>query len=337
MKEPPWQARRGELSFLYAEWYSDYRNNPDQRSGLATCLRAGRNADVKPPPFIYLCPRTLAEAAEAAGRYADDGKLLAGGQSLMPVLNFRLANPTVLIDLNRVEGLSGIRREADGGLAIRALTRHRAVERSDDIREACPLLSAAMPHIGHVQIRNRGTIGGSLSHADPAAELPAVMLACDATFVASSFAGERTIAADRFFQGVFTTALEPGDILTEIRVPPWPRGRRFGFYEVTRRHGDFALAGAAVWIDGDDATCTAAKIVLFGVGDTPVRAKRAEQHLSGQAATPARIRESAAIAATELTPGSDIHASAEYRLEVGAVVVRRALEQAFGRGNGAHA
>jgi aerobic carbon-monoxide dehydrogenase medium subunit len=194
-----------------------------------------------------------------------------------------------------------------------------------------------MPHIAHVQVRNRGTIGGSLSHADPAAELPAVMLACDAMFVATSSTGERTIAADRFFQGIFTTALEPGEILTEIRLPPWPRGRRFGFYEVTRRHGDFALAGAAVWIDGSDTTCAAARIVLFGVGDKPVRAERAERHLAGQAATPARVREAAAIAATELAPGSDIHASAEYRREVGAVVVRRALEHALGRGDGAHA
>jgi CO/xanthine dehydrogenase FAD-binding subunit len=194
-----------------------------------------------------------------------------------------------------------------------------------------------MPHIAHIQVRNRDTIGGSLSHADPAAELPAVTLTCDATFIATSSAGERTIAADQFFKCVFTTALDPGKILTEVRLPPWPRGRRFGFYELTRRPGDFALAGAAVWIDGNDRACTAVRIVLFGAGDTPVRAERAERHLTGQPATPASVREAAAVAAAELTPGSDIHASAEYRREVGAVVVRRALEQAFRRGDRAHA
>lgn len=286
---------------------------------------------MKAPHFVYLCPRTIEEAIEMAQRHADDGRLLAGGQTLVPMLNFRLTSPAVLIDLNRIEGLSGTRRNSDGDTSIRAVTRYRTLERSQDIRLACPLLAAALPHIAHAQIRNRGTIGGSLSHADPAAELPAVTLACDATFVASGVKGERTIPARAFFRGVFTTDLEPGEILTEIRFPAWPASRRFGFYEVARRHGDFALAGAAVWIDGDDTICTAARIVLFGVGDRPVRVTEAEQQLVGHAATPARFREAARIASTGLTPDSDIHASAEYRREVGGVVVRRALEMALGR------
>ena len=287
--------------------------------------------NVKAPHFVYLCPRTIEEAIEMAQRHAADGRLLAGGQTLMPMLNFRLTSPAVLIDLNRVEGLSGIRRNSDGDTSIRAITRCRTLERSEDIRLGCPLLAAALPHIAHAQIRNRGTIGGSLSHADPAAELPAVTLACDATFVASGVNGDRVIPAHEFFQGVLTTDLEPGEILTEIRLPSWPLGRRFGFYEVTRRHGDFALAGAAAWIDGDDAACTAASIVLFGVGDRPIRATRAEQQLVGHAPTPALIREVARIAATGLTPDFDIHASADYRREVSVVVVRRALEMALGR------
>ena len=287
---------------------------------------------MKSPAFAYLAPRTLEEALQLAAEHADDGKLLAGGQSLIPALNFRLASPAALIDLNRVDGLAGIGTTPAGGLAIRALTRHRALERSADVLRCCPLLSAVMPHIGHMQIRNRGTIGGSLSYADPAAELPAVALACDAAFVIRSLKGERVIPAAAFFLGIFTTTLEPGEILTEIRLPAWAAGRRWGFQEITRRHGDFALAGAAVWLDGGgshDAVCTSARIVLFGVGGTPIRATAAEQFLAGGPATATRLREAARLAATAFTPTSDLHASAEYRQEVSSVLVRRALEQAL--------
>jgi carbon-monoxide dehydrogenase medium subunit len=293
---------------------------------------------VKPPAFAYFAPRTLEEALQLAAQHADDGKLLAGGQSLMPVLNFRLASPAALIDLNRVAGLAGITPTPAGGFAIRALTRHRAVERSLDVLRFCPLLFAAMPHIAHMQIRNRGTIGGSLSHADPAAELPAIAVACGAELViASSLRGERVIPAESFFLGVFTTALESDEILTEIRLPAWPAGRRWGFQEVTRRHGDFALAGAAVWLDGgrhDGVPCAAARIVLFGVGNAPVRAIAAEQFLADGPTTDTRLREAGRLAAAAIEPPSDLHASAEYRRDVASVLVRRALEEALARGTG---
>jgi carbon-monoxide dehydrogenase medium subunit len=284
---------------------------------------------MKPPPFAYVAPDSLEEAIACAARYEADGKILAGGQSLMPVLNFRLAHPAVLIDLNRVKDLSGIAPRPEGGLSIGAMTRHRAVEWSDDVRRHCPLMSVAIAHVGHVQIRNRGTIGGSLSHADPAAELPAVVLACDAELCVAGPNGSRAIAAEDFFQGVFTTAIDSGEILTEIRLPPWPGNRRFGFQEINRRHGDFALAGAAVWLDTEEADrCTAARLVLFGVSETPLRARMAEQYLIGQTITPARITEAASLAIEGFEPTFDIHASAEYRREVGSVMMRRALQQA---------
>lgn len=288
---------------------------------------------MKPAAFAYYAPRSLAEALTLASQYADDGKLLAGGQSLMPALNFRLLTPAALIDLNRVEGLAGITATPDGGLAIGALTRHRAVETSAAIALRCPLLSAAMPHVAHVQIRNRGTIGGSLSHADPAAEMPAIALACDAQMRVANQRGERLVPAADFFRGLFTTALDAGDILTEIRLPPWPRRRRWAFREINRRHGDFAIAGAAVWIDPDDAEpvlCKDAGIVLFGVSETPVRVAVVESHLRGRRLTRSILREAADLAAAAVTPMSDLHASAEYRREVSGVLLRRALEDATG-------
>lgn len=286
---------------------------------------------MKPPAFGYAAPHTLDEALLLASEYADDGRLLAGGQSLMPVLNFRLASPTVLIDLNQIAELSGIFADSAGGLTIGAMTRHRALERSSEIAQYCPLIATAMPHVAHVQIRNRGTIGGSIAHADPAAELPAIALACGAVLVIKGMQGERVLPASSFFLGLLTTALCPGEILTAIRLPPWPANRRWGFLEVTRRHGDFALAGAAVWFDGGDrvgAPCTSARIVLFGVGDTPIRAAEAERHLIGREPDDGVFREAARLAAAALDPPTDVHASAEYRREVGAVMVRRALEQA---------
>jgi carbon-monoxide dehydrogenase medium subunit len=292
-------------------------------------------ARVKPPAFAYFAPRSLAEALALAAEHAEDGKLLAGGQSLMPALNFRLSSPAALVDLNRVEGLAGISAPVGGGLSIRAMTRHRAVERSAEVRERCPLLSAVMPHIAHVQIRNRGTIGGSLSHADPAAELPAVTTACDAQFVIAARGGERTVPAGEFFLGTFTTALEADEILSEIRVPQWPQGRRWAFREINRRHGDFAIAGVALWLDLDDAepaVCKDAHIVLFGVSETPVRMIASEDYLKGRAVAEADMREAAALAEDAFDPMSDLHASAEYRREVGCVLLRRALLEAAGRG-----
>jgi carbon-monoxide dehydrogenase medium subunit len=265
---------------------------------------------VKPAAFQYRAPATLQEALSVLDANADSAKLLAGGQSLVPVLNFRLATPALLVDLNRIDSLAGIREDADGSLVIGAMTRHRAVEKSELVRRANPLLHAAMPHIAHAQIRNRGTIGGSVSHADPAAELPAVCLACDARLTIASRSGERTLAAAEFFQGFFTTALKPNEILVSIRFPAWPRGRRFAFLEFSRRHGDFALVGVALTVDGEDT-----RVTVFGAEDVPKRI--------------AVNRKNIADVAARITPRADHHASAEYRGELVEVLTRRALDQAL--------
>ena len=231
------------------------------------------------------------------------------------MLALRLTSPALLIDLNRISTLSGIRLNDSGELVIGAMTRHRAVERSELVARANPLLAAAMPHIAHVQIRNRGTIGGSLAHADPAAELPAVCVACGATLVAQSARGRREIAAADFFRGMFETALADDEILTEIRFPAWPKGRRSAFLEISRRHGDFAICGIAAAVDPGEA-----RIVAFGVADAPVRLRFAEQ-----AVVQGDIRGAARVAGKGVQPRSDHHASSEYRLELLEVLTERAL------------
>jgi CO/xanthine dehydrogenase FAD-binding subunit len=270
---------------------------------------------LKPAAFEYRAPRTL---DEALGLLADnaEAKLLAGGQSLVPVLNFRLASPPLLVDLNRIAALAGISQDADGSLRIGAMTRNRALEKSELVRRANPLLHAAMPYIAHAQIRNRGTIGGSLAHADSAAELPAICVACDAELsIARKGSAMRTVRAAEFFKGFFTTALEPNDILVSIRFPAWPAGRRHGFVELSRRHGDFAIVGVAVTVQGDKAN-----IAIFGAEDVP-RLFRNE-----------RINpEMARSVAARCKPRSDHHASAEYRSELIEVLTRRALLQASGK------
>jgi len=283
---------------------------------------------VKPPVFEYHAPESLEEALALRAEHGEDSAVLAGGQSLMPLLNLRMAFPGHLIDLGRVPGLAGI-REDDGGVAIGAMTRQRAVERSELVRSRLPLVSRALAHVGHPAIRNRGTVGGSVAHADPAAELPAVALALDATIVARSARGERTIDAGDFFQGFLTTALEPDELLTELRLPGLPG--RFGaaFVEVARRHGDFALAGAgAVLALADDGSIGDARLVLIGVGGTPLRAREAEAILRSARPEQAVFAEAAERAAAGLEPGSDAHASGAYRRRVAAVLARRALAEA---------
>jgi CO/xanthine dehydrogenase FAD-binding subunit len=288
---------------------------------------------VRPAAFDYRSPATLDEALAVLEANADTAKLLAGGQSLVPVLNFRLASPALLIDLNRVAALAGIRQDADGGLVVGAMTRNRALEKSELVRRANPLLHAAMPHIAHAQIRNRGTIGGSLSHADPAAELPAVCVACDARLTIARRSGERTVSAAEFFKGFFTTALHPQDILTAIRFPAWPAGRRAGFLELSRRHGDFAIVGVALWLDLDAAgRCADARIAVFGAEDVPKLMTESAQALLGKLPDSKAIAEAAHIAAARTAARSDLHASAEYRTELVEVLTRRALEQAIGFG-----
>jgi carbon-monoxide dehydrogenase medium subunit len=283
---------------------------------------------MKPPPFDYVRPGSVEEAlAVLAGDR--DAKLLAGGQSLIPAMNFRLAAPTLLVDLGGLGELVGIRETEDGGLAIGAMTRQRDVERSALVRERSPLVAEVMPWIAHPQIRNRGTIGGSLAHADPAAELPAVMLALGATFVARGAEGERRIPAAEFYVGLFATALEPGEMLVRVVIPAPAPGTRFAFEEVSRRHGDFALAGVAVsCTPGADGSVADAAICLLSVGDGPISAVAGAAALRGAPLSEATIAAAAEATAGELDPPGDIHATPAYRRHLAGVLTRRALERA---------
>jgi CO/xanthine dehydrogenase FAD-binding subunit len=286
---------------------------------------------MKPPRFDYLVPRTIDEALGILAEHGEQAKVLAGGQSLVPLLNFRLVRPAHLVDLNEVPGLAGIRAE-DGRLAIGAMTRQRAVESSGLVSERCPLLHEAMPLIGHVQIRNRGTIGGSLAHADPAAELPAVVAALEGEVVLQSARGRRVLSAADFFVGYLTTAAEPAELLVEVRLPVMPPRTGSAFLEVSRRHGDFALVGVAATVTLDGAgVCTAARVALTGVGPTPVVARDAVRALVGAPPSPEALEDVARRVAEALRPDSDLHASSEYRKHVGGVLARRALARAAAR------
>jgi CO/xanthine dehydrogenase FAD-binding subunit len=288
---------------------------------------------MKPAAFDYHRPTGAPEALRLLAELGDDAKVLAGGQSLVPLMNFRLARPAHLVDLNRVAELSYLRLEQDT-LRIGAMTRQRQVERSD-VAAGWPLLTEAIRLIGHTQIRNRGTVGGSLSHADPAAELPAVMTALDASFVLRSSRGERTLRAGDFFLGAYTTALEPDELLVEIQIPPVPARTGMAFQEISNRHGDFALVGVGAILTLNDAGAIGAAALAFtGAGESPIRSAKAESLLIGQRPTVELFREAAAITATELDPVTDIHATADYRTKVGAVIARRALHQAAQRAQG---
>jgi aerobic carbon-monoxide dehydrogenase medium subunit len=288
---------------------------------------------MKPAPFEYHRPDTLDEALDLLAETGSDAKALAGGQSLVPAMNFRLARPAVLVDLNRVAALAYTGKNGDGGLRIGAMTRQGAAERSDLVARGAPLLFEALPWIAHPQIRNRGTVGGSLAHADPAAELPAVMVALDARFVLRSRAGARTVPAGGFYTGILTTVLRPDELLTEIQIPPRAPGASAAFVEVARRQGDFALVGVAVELVADDAGgCASARIALLSVGDGPVLATHAMSVLAGSAVGVAAIEEAARVAAeVEIDPPGDIHASPAYRRHLARVLVRRALLRAAER------
>jgi CO/xanthine dehydrogenase FAD-binding subunit len=284
---------------------------------------------VKPAPFDYHAPRLLDEALALLADHGSDAKPLAGGQSLIPAMNFRLATPAVLVDLNAVAALTYI---DDGDpLRIGAMTRHRDLELSPLVAARAPLVTKAMPHIAHPAIRTRGTIGGSLGHADPAAELPAVMLALNAQFTLTSRHGVRTVAAEEFFVGLFSTALEPGELLTEVVIPAAPARRGYAFQEISRRHGDFALAGVAAAITLDaSGRCAEARIALLSVGERPLLAAHAARSLAGHAESPDLIRAAADAAAhADIDPPSDIHASSRYRRQLVNVLVRRTLQEAF--------
>jgi len=285
---------------------------------------------MKPPEFEYARPESLAEATAILGGSAGEAKVLAGGQSLVPLMNFRLAAPTLLVDINRVDGLAFIEPEA-GWLRIGATTRIRALELDPAVRETIPLLAAAASWIGHIQIRNRGTVGGSIAHADPAAELPAVCLLLGAELVMVSDRGERSIPASEFFAGFFATLLAEDEILTEIRIPIPGSGARWGFREFAQRRGDFALAGAATVLDGLGGQDTS-RIVVFGTSDRPVRAVGAEAIIKTGMA-PSSIEEAARRAADEAGI-DDPRPDAGYRRVLTETLVRRALEDAVTRSSG---
>ena len=283
---------------------------------------------MKPPPFEYHAPTTLDEALSLLAEFGDDAKVLAGGQSLVPLLNFRLARPAHLIDLNRIPDLAYI-CAWDSGVAIGAMTRQRVAERDPLVAARAPLLRQAIEHIGHVQIRNRGTVGGNLAHADPASELPAVMAALGGQFVVRRPLGERVLAPEDFFLTYLTTSLEPTELLTEVRCPGLPPRTGTAFVELSRRHGDYALVGvAAVLTLREDGRCAGARIALTGIDATPVRGTPGEEVLQDQVPSDDRFREAARLATLDLKPASDLHASSTYRREIAEVLIHRALRAA---------
>jgi carbon-monoxide dehydrogenase medium subunit len=291
---------------------------------------------MKPPPFDYYAPATLEEALDLMARHGYGAKALAGGQSLVPTMNFRLAAPSVLVDLNRIPDLGYIRPASDGGLLIGAMTRHVQVEKSPKVADIYPLLHATMPKIAHPQIRNRGTFGGSIAHADPAAELPALLRAVGGRVKAQSARGSRWIPADDFFQGFFTTALAEDELITEVHLPPLPANSGWAVEEVSRRHGDFALVGvmAVVGVDAS-GRCEQVRIALFGVGDGPMLASTAMGVLRGERLTEEAIATAAEAAAQkDVDPPSDVHATAAFRRHLVNVLVQRTLTQAFARATG---
>jgi carbon-monoxide dehydrogenase medium subunit len=291
---------------------------------------------VKPPSFDYGAPSTLEEALTLMGELGDEARPLAGGQSLVPLLALRLARPSYLVDLAGIPELTSI-RVGDGQIVLGSMLRERAAERDGRIAQHAPLLADALPLIGHAAIRSRGTVGGSLAHADPAAELPAAALVLDATLVAeSNKRGQRMIPAADFFTGFLTTCLEPDEILTGVRIPSAPAGTGTAFEEVARRHGDFAMVGVAgsVRLAGDGSIGDV-RLALTGVSDVPVRALKCEAALVGSAPAEAVIMEAAALVADGLAPPSDLHASAAYRKRVAGVLVRRVLRTAIDRARAA--
>jgi aerobic carbon-monoxide dehydrogenase medium subunit len=286
---------------------------------------------MKPAPFKYVAARSADEALGLKAMHGDEAAFLAGGQSLIPAMNFRLARPAVLIDINPLVALDGIRAHDHGTLRIGALTRHRTVERDPVIARHQPLLHEVLPQIAHLQIRNRGTLGGNLAHADPASELPAVMLALDAKLRAQSIGGERWIEASGFFKAALTSALRADEMLVEIELPALPQRCGTCFLEVARRRGDFALIGvAAVIVISEAGICTQARLAYCGAGDTPVRVKAARA-LVGGSITAEAIRSAAASAAHELDPPGNVHAGKDYQRHLAGVLTRRALVTALER------
>jgi carbon-monoxide dehydrogenase medium subunit len=288
---------------------------------------------MKPAPFEYQVPESLEQAMDLLHAYGSDAKLLAGGQSLVPAMNFRVVQPRALIDLNHVRGLDYILEENQVSLRIGAMTRERRLEFDPLIARRSPLLAEAMPHVAHPQIRNRGTLGGSLANADPAAELPVIMLALGARLKARSAAGERWVAAPDFFSGMFTTDLAPDEMLVEIELPLIPKRTGWSFMEFAPRAGDYALMGVAVLLSlNERGICKRARVVYLNAGDGPIDAVNTARLLEGETLHVEIIETAAALASEkEINPYGNVHASIEYQRHLARVLTRRALEQALKR------
>ena len=282
---------------------------------------------MKLPPFEYACPSTLKEAVALLASHDGEAKPIAGGQSLMPMMAFRVAQPSLLVDLRKLPDLNRISIDKDG-VRLGALVRWRDIQDDKRLAKAHPLLQAAIAHVAHYQIRNRGTVGGSCAHADPAAEMPGIAITCDAEITVMGKGGQRVIKAADFFLGALTTALKPDEILTELKLPAWPASRRFGFQEFARRRGDFAMAGVAVFYDPDGGRATNAHVGVIGVGDRQRRLGKAEAALNGQAVNDATMAKAAEAASAEVEAQDDIHASAAYRRALTGTLLERALKSA---------
>jgi CO/xanthine dehydrogenase FAD-binding subunit len=291
---------------------------------------------MKPAPFKYIAATSLEQALALKAEYGDEAKFLAGGQSLMPTMNFRLAQPAILIDINEIQDLAGI-RPASGTTRIGSLTRYRTLERDTGFAQMFPLIGEALPHIAHPQIRNRGTIGGNLSHADPASELPAIMLALRARFHVQAASHERWIEAADFFVGALTTDLQSEEMLVEVELPASNPRTGSCFMEIARRRGDFAIAGVAAMVTlGDANQCTGVRLTFCGVGETPIDAGSAADILVGHALTEQSIGEVAASVQSLIEPGGSVHATADYQRHVAGVLTERALQTANLRARDGH-
>ena len=288
---------------------------------------------MKPTPFEYNSPHTLSEALGIMNEHGYEAKLLAGGQSLIPVMNFRLAMPTMLVDINNISELSQMQRDKAGEIHIGAMVRQSVLQNSSLIAEFAPLIHETMPFVAHQQIRNRGTIGGSLAHADPAGELPVITVALNANFRLQRQGAERWVRAEDFYEALFTTALEPEEILTEIVIPPLPPHTGCSFMEIARRHGDYAQSGVAAVITlNDDDICRQVRLVFLNAGEIPVVAKEAAAVLVGERPSEELIAEAANIASQkEVEPTDDIHATSAYKRHLAGVLGKRALNQAINR------
>jgi aerobic carbon-monoxide dehydrogenase medium subunit len=286
---------------------------------------------MKMPPFEYACPTTLGEAVALLASRDGDAKALAGGQSLVPMLAFRLAQPTLLVDLRKLRELREIKVTASG-VTLGAMVRWRDIEDDTRLAGAHPLLRAAISHVAHYQIRNRGTVGGSLAHADPAAEMPGIAVTCEAEIVVTGESGSRIIKAADFFRGPLMTALSPDEIIIEVRLPAWPAHRRWGFQEFARRRGDFAMAAAALFYDEDNqGRARNAHVGVIGVADRPLRLPAVEAVINGARVDDETITKTEAATCAAVDPPSDIHASAAYRRALVGTMVERALKMAVAR------